>query len=532
MRLGSALGVTFLSPLLVLAQSKEAHACGGCFHPPSDSVTMSTVVTGHRMAFATSGTRTVLWDQIRYSGNPTEFSWVLPIKGNVKLEQSTDAWFEALDTVTNGRVSPPQLNCFNRTGGGSGCSCGGASSDSAPASFSPRGSGGPISGGGVIVTHEGSIGPYAYVQVMGGGQALADWLPMNGYAVPKDIEPVLAAYAQEGFGFIALRLQPGQQIKQMTPVRVITEGGVATLPLRMVAAGTGDFVAITLYVIAEGRYEVDGFGAASIDASKLSWDWANSQSNYADVRNQALTAESGKVWLTGFSQLKGFTKTHVDALNQPIVFSINPGSGSGSGGPIGPSPMTLTNLTDLYFAQAESNATQNDTCSTAGISGKLGTSSMVYDDCKGVSTDVDGGAPPASGTCPAPPAGTVAASSLVCKGYSDIAAAMIGMHPDTVWLTRLEANLPRAWLAADLKIKPSNPQDPVSNAFRAAIHVNPPCDLLENHPEVTLLHRRSQEAGIGLLSGVGLFFARRLRRRRSGERPVGFAAGRRDQPLK
>jgi hypothetical protein len=260
MRLRFGSGLTLVSLLWLMAHARDASACGGCFHPP-ETMSMSTVVTGHRMAFATSGTRTVLWDQIRYTGNPSEFSWVLPIKGDAKLEASTDAWFESLDTVTNSRVSAPKLNCFNRVDTGDGCSCGSVASDSSaiPAS----GGRGVLPGDGVVVSHEGSVGPYQFVQVAGGGEALAQWLPRNGYAVPADIQPVLTAYAQEGFGFIALKLQPGQQTKQMTPVRVITEGGGNSLPLRMVAAGTGDFVAITLYVIAEGRYEVDGFASAS-----------------------------------------------------------------------------------------------------------------------------------------------------------------------------------------------------------------------------------------------------------------------------
>src|SRR5262245_47868900 len=164
MRLGIGLGVTILSPLLVLAQSTDARACGGCFHPPQGQA-MATVVTAHRMAFATSGTRTVLWDQIRYAGNPAEFSWVLPVKGNVKIEAANDAWFEALEGVTNAQVSPAPLNCFTRTGGG-GCSCGGASSDSL--SFRGAGTGGfggPLNG--VVVAHEGSVGPYDCVQVQG-----------------------------------------------------------------------------------------------------------------------------------------------------------------------------------------------------------------------------------------------------------------------------------------------------------------------------------------------------------------------------
>jgi hypothetical protein len=476
---------------------------------------MATVVTAHRMAFATSGTRTVLWDQIKYTGNPSDFSWVLPIKGTVKLEASTDAWFEALETVTNARVSPPQLNCFYQQSG-SGCACGGASDDSV--AFSPRSGSVNDPSAGVIVTHEGSVGPYDFVQVEGGGQALSDWLPKNGYAVPPDMEPVLAAYAQEGFGFIALKLQPGQQTKQMTPVRVVTEGGLGTLPLRMVAAGTGPFVGITLYVIAEGRYEIDGFEQTNVDTSRLTYDWSTSTSNYADMRQQALAAQGGKVWLTSYAQLKGFTKTYQDALGQPIAFSPDRGGGAAGAFP-GPSGPTFPNLTDLYFAQAAADDNIADACSSSAYSSKLATTDVVYDDCKGFIPAADAGAPrfdagTSQPSCGPAPSGTIAASSLMCGGYSDIAAAMIGMHPDTVWLTRLEANLPRESLAADLKIKPSDPQEPVSNIFRAAVHVNPPCDLLENHPEVTTLRQRTRQAGIGVLSGLVLFFARRRRPRR------------------
>jgi hypothetical protein len=481
---------------------------------------MATVVTGHRMAFATSGTRTVLWDQITYAGDPTEFSWVLPVKGSVKIEAASDAWFEALDGVTNARVSGPPLNCFTRTGGG-GCSCGASSNDAPLADRAGPSSGGGVFGGpgSVVVRHEGSVGPYDCVQVEGGGQALAQWLPMNGYVVPSDLSPMLDAYAQEGFGFIALKLQPGKMTKQMTPVRVITEGGSDTLPLRMVAAGTGERVAITLYVIAEGRYQVDGFPETKVDTSTLSYDWNSSTSNYGDVRNQALDASGGKVWLTSFSQRQAFTQTHKDVLGNSLTFSVSTGGAGGSfpGTPPGPG---FSNLTDLYFAQAEFESGATDGCSGGGYGTELTMSQLVYDDCKTAGTG-DAGTPPMGmcgaqpSNCTPPAGGGIAASTITCHGHSDIAAAMIGMHPDTVWVTRLEANLPRESLAADLKIKPAAHQDPVSNKLRAALHVNPPCDLLENHPEVTALRQRSQQAGIGVVSGILLFFARRLKRKKN-----------------
>src|SRR5262245_3349549 len=93
------IAVTFAALAAAALHTGDARACGGCFH--EDSQTESTVVTAHRMAFSISTTRTILWDQIQYSGSPTGFAWVLPVKSGATIELSSDAWFEALDAATS-----------------------------------------------------------------------------------------------------------------------------------------------------------------------------------------------------------------------------------------------------------------------------------------------------------------------------------------------------------------------------------------------------------------------------------------------
>ena len=75
MRLQVLFSLTLLS-CAVLARTEQSRACGGCFQGPSPD---AAPVVAHRMAFAVSDERSVLWDQIQYSGNPTDFSWVLPV---------------------------------------------------------------------------------------------------------------------------------------------------------------------------------------------------------------------------------------------------------------------------------------------------------------------------------------------------------------------------------------------------------------------------------------------------------------------
>ncbi|HEY3595273.1 MAG TPA: hypothetical protein VGL13_15410, partial [Polyangiaceae bacterium] len=94
------------------------------------------------------------------------------------------------------------------------------------------------------------------------------------------------------------------------------------------------------------------------------------------------------------------------------------------------------------------------------------------------------------------------------------------LHPADVWVTRLESNLPRARLNADLQLVASKDQTAVTQIHRATTHVNPPCDLLENHPEAALLPPRTpsrfpaEKAGLGLVSVASILAWRRVSRRK------------------
>ncbi|HLM72042.1 MAG TPA: DUF2330 domain-containing protein, partial [Polyangiaceae bacterium] len=115
--LALALSAGIAAPLFA---PRDAHACGGCYHRPSE--TESTVVTGHRMVLSVSMTQTVLWDQIEYAGDPSEFAWVLPVKKGARVEVATDAFFEALDAATTVSVVSPPLDCAPAPGvSGGGC---------------------------------------------------------------------------------------------------------------------------------------------------------------------------------------------------------------------------------------------------------------------------------------------------------------------------------------------------------------------------------------------------------------------------
>jgi hypothetical protein len=281
--------------LVTFVPVSDAEACGGCFGPPPPPTESPTVVTDHRMILTISKEQSTLYDQIRYTGSPASFAWVLPIAGTVDVGLSANVVFTALDQFTQQQIVSPPLNCPAQP---SNCNFGSrASSDSAGASSS----GGS---GGVTVLKQEVVGPYETVQLKSDDPtALNLWLEQNGFTIGDDIKPVISQYVTEKFNFLALKLVPGKGVQDMRPVRVTTTGAGAVLPLRMVAAGTGPSVGITLWVVAEGRYEPQNFPTFYIKTDELIWDWTTQKSNYVDLRAQKTTAGGGRAWETETSQI-------------------------------------------------------------------------------------------------------------------------------------------------------------------------------------------------------------------------------------
>jgi MYXO-CTERM domain-containing protein len=293
--LHAAIGVSIVASTMVFT-ARDASACGGCFAPPENP----TVVTDHRMILTIAKDQTTLYDQIQYSGAPASFAWVLPISGTVDVGLSSDRVFQALDQLTETQIIPPPRNCPPAP------QC---QNDSFSAAGTAADAGAATPG--VVVTKREVVGPYDTVQLHStDANALQTWLAQNQFSVPADIAPVIDQYVAEHFDFLALKLLPGQGVQDMRPVRVTTPGASAVLPLRMVAAGTGSTVGISLWLLGDGRYEPQNFPTFSIKADELSWDWTANRSNYTDLRAQRAATGGGKAWEIESSQVQNQQGLH------------------------------------------------------------------------------------------------------------------------------------------------------------------------------------------------------------------------------
>jgi hypothetical protein len=268
------LGVAAAVSAVSFAGQRQASACGGCFHPPTQTV---TDITDERMLLSVSATQSTLYDQIEYSGTPSSFAWVLPIHGTVTVGLSADVLFASIDTLTATQINPPPQNCPAPN-----CA------STAPVAFAGGGaSKSDADAGTVIVLSQANVGPYSTVQLHStDSSALDSWLVTNGFNIPAAVQPILDAYVKEGFDFLAMKLLPNQGVQAMRPVRVTMAGASVSLPLRMASVGTGAITGITIWVVADGRYEPQNFPFFHIDDSQLVWDWSNNLSNYTTLRVQ------------------------------------------------------------------------------------------------------------------------------------------------------------------------------------------------------------------------------------------------------
>ena len=503
-RLGPALAGLVLA-VLVGADARDANACGACYSSSSES----TVVQDHRMAFSIGRQQTVLWDSISYSGNPKEFAYVPPAKPGARLEPSNEAFFTALDASTRPIIMGPQPQGGGGGYGGSSGSYGGrgggyddgegsggccSSSDSA-SMFGARdenaGSSGGYSAGAmdagaaapppVAVVDQATVGPYETVTVRSTEpEALEEWLRDHGYAIPQESSAIIAAYVADGYDFIAMRLQPGKDVRAMQPIRIVSPGTDLSMPLRLMQIGAGAKLGITMYIIGEGRYRTTGnFPDAPIDFSKLIWDYGQNRSNYQELSLKAMAEQEGRAFITEYADRPSFDPSDV------------PRAGMTSN----------TGLLAAYAQVCPNYGVKRPPVPDAGPPDAAPDGGADED----ASTDPDAGDPDAGDT----DAGEVdAGPPREVKTYcDDLDVAFENMPVDQRWVTRVRANLPNASLADTLRFE-AHPQQARLDNIHQTVNTGsiPPAQIARM--------RAARTHGTYALIALTAFVVTRLFRRR------------------
>jgi hypothetical protein len=167
-------------------------------------------------------------------------AWIIPVPSLPEVQVTDRALFDELD-----RISAPEIVYRSEHRGGFGL-----------------GAGAPASAPAVEVLERKEVGVYD-VAVLAGreGGALLDWLHTEGFRVPDALLPALDAYIAEGWTFVAMRIAPDldqNEVFSAEPVWLSFDAGQMVYPMRLTGI-RAEPLALRLYILADHRYELDGF---------------------------------------------------------------------------------------------------------------------------------------------------------------------------------------------------------------------------------------------------------------------------------
>lgn len=449
---GFVLGV-LTSACLVLGTSR-AEAFTAVFAANNDKTTQ---VIEHRMAVAILPGELVLWDQARWSTSsaPTELAWVAPVPRTATTSVVTsDAWFAALDASTQPIIyQPPDF------GPAAGCSLtpapigarflGGCASDSAYGRGPDK----------IAIRSSAVAGPVETITIPGTNpNALNSWLTSNGFTIGPNDGAAITEVANAGFDFVVMRLRPncGEDSTRVFRVSLpATTTAAPTIPTRLMSIGGSRSMAMTLYTIADRRQTVLGSTNTSINLSELLWDERENTSNYAELRDRALSGNSGRSWLTEYADIPDRSPTSSSSSSTsrssssrvtPSFFELYPGICGAGVLPSNTQLITPTNVRPGPCSSTnpspdrDSGANESDAGSSDGSldSSADGSGDAAAIDASIVDAGADGGDvdDEDAGRTDAGPSFPPAARDT-CASPDDLTVGLRGLDLNRVFLTRL-----------------------------------------------------------------------------------------------
>jgi hypothetical protein len=279
----------------------------------------------------------------------------------------------------------------------------------------------------------------------------------------------------------------------MQPVRVTTPGAFPVLPLRLVGVGTGATTGITIWVVADGRWEPQNFPFFTITTSELTWDWATSSSNYESLQLSKEAALGGGGWQIE-SSLELAQHTITTALETAVQSS--PTAVGGYLSPPSPAP-ALADAGSTNEVDASEGGESSDGGVDAGDTGSESTEGGLdasreanasfdasvdgkHDASKssdaGVAEKAEAGEPDDADF------GGFAGGEELMLAQDDLNVLFAGLAQPNARITRLRGDITHSALSADLVIQASTDQSEVSNTYNVTNETGQPlCTVYDSN---------------------------------------------------
>lgn len=204
-----------------------------------------------------------------YVGRAETFAWVLPVRSRAEVSLSSNVLLDRLDAET----APRYWVGVEVTGK---CQRGLAPQESyvMDGPLVPPDENAPPPP--ILVSERGTAGSYEWAYLPGDSNqadptaAVSAWLSENGIRADSK---VLAPYAQEGYGFVALKLGPGAERGTLRPL-ALTYEGEPTLPLRAAADSSQDDLALTVWLFGPSHAVPENYPSLVLNDALIDWSSA------------------------------------------------------------------------------------------------------------------------------------------------------------------------------------------------------------------------------------------------------------------
>jgi MYXO-CTERM domain-containing protein len=208
----------------------------------------------------------------------------------------------------------------------------------------------------------------------------------------------------------------------------------------MVAVGTGATTGITLWVVADGRWEPQNFPFFTLTDPEIVWDWTTSSSNYETLRLAQEASLGGKGW-----QVESSLELNQSSISSTVTQNVDIGV---NGGP----------ATTGAYLPTESDG--------------------------GIATG-DGGGEDAGGSGGAD-GGEGQSSEEFAAATQDLGILFNGISGPNARITRMRTDIAHAALGTDLILQASADQGELTNVYSPGKQIGQPqCPVFDNQCEVT-----------------------------------------------
>lgn len=289
---GLSICTSAFAMVVILASPPPANACGGffCTTAPIDQA-------GEQIVFSQNGNQISAMVRILYTGNPEDFSWVVPVPSSPELSIGSDTTFNELEASTRPLFIMQQQ--------GQVCEKDQIVGVASPAAEAGGGSGGSDADSGVTIEQVLEVGPFdATIVSSDNPDDMAIWLQDNGYDITERGGALLAPYVNGGMKFVALKLKYGETSGSIRPLIMKYQSEKPEIPIRLTAIAATDDMGVLAWIVNDARAIPENYEHVIPNYTRLDWfsgpfgAYSSYQTLITDAMNETA---SGQGFATDFA---------------------------------------------------------------------------------------------------------------------------------------------------------------------------------------------------------------------------------------